>query len=113
MEVAITVEPKKELDAAEIVGDDPRVDILTVAWDVSYEQAEPSREERTILSVRVPYLSRDDLIIIRSKQTGRPGDLADIEALSPDVGDEPCEFDSAALRDIFLDIHLWPSGSWP
>ena len=83
----------KELDAATvvdkqvtIVGDDPRVDILTVAWDVSYEQAEPTREERTILGVRVPYLSRADLI--RSKQTGRPADLADIEALSPDVGDE-------------------------
>ncbi len=83
----------KELDAAEvvdkpitIVGDDPRVDILTVARDLSSEQAEPTREERTILGVRVPYLRGADLI--RSKQTGRPADLADIEAQSPDMGDE-------------------------
>ena len=65
-----------------IVGDDPRVDILTVAWTVSYEQAQRTRERRTILGVQVPYLSRADLI--QSKQTGRPADLADIEALSPD-----------------------------
>ena len=63
-----------------IVGDDPRVDILTVAWTVSYEQAERHREVRTILDVEVPYLSLTDLI--ESKQTGRPADLADIEALS-------------------------------
>ncbi len=82
----------KELDVAQvfdkpitIVGDDPRVDILTVAWDVSYEQAERNREVRTIQGVRVPYLSRADLI--RSKQTGRAADLADIEALSPDPDD--------------------------
>ena len=82
----------KELDVAQvfdkpitIVGDDPRVDILTVAWDVSYEQAARNREVRTIQRVRVPYLSRADLI--RSKQTGRAADLADIEALSPDPDD--------------------------
>ena len=82
----------RELDAAQvvdkpitIVGDDPRVDILTVAWTVSYEQAQRTREMRTILGVQVPYLSRADLI--QSKQTGRPADLADIEALSPDRDD--------------------------
>ena len=85
----------RELDAAQvvekpitIVGDDPRVDILTIAWTVPYEQAERTRELRTILGVPVPYLSRDDLI--QSKQTGRPSDLADIEALSP-AGDDPDE----------------------
>ena len=82
----------RELDAAQviekpitIVGDDPRVDILTVAWTVSYEQAEQTRELRTILGVEVPYLSRADLI--ESKQTGRAADLADIEALSIDRDD--------------------------
>ena len=82
----------RELNAAEvvdksitIVGDDPRVDILTGAWTVSYEQAQRTREMRTILGVQVPYLSRADLI--QSKQTGRPADLADIEALSPDRDD--------------------------
>ena len=85
----------RELDAAQIfdtpitiVGDDPRVDILTGAWEVSDEEAE-NLETRTILGVRVPYLSRTDLI--RSKQTGRASDLADIQALSrdPDEGNDP------------------------
>ena len=83
----------RELDAAwvvdkpiTIVGDDPRVNILTVAWTVPYEQAERTRELRTILGVPVPYLSRADLI--QSKQTGRPSDLADIEALSPARDDQ-------------------------
>ena len=68
----------RELDAAQVI--DKPVDILTVAWTVSYEQAEQTRELRTILGVEVPYLSRADLI--ESKQTGRAADLADIEALS-------------------------------
>jgi hypothetical protein len=78
----------RELDAAKIankpitvIGDDPRVDVLTVAWTVSFESAWPRREVRTIAGVRVPYLSRDDLIA--SKQTGRASDLADIERLAP------------------------------
>jgi hypothetical protein len=62
-----------------IVGDDPRVDILTVAWTVSFDAAWPNRQLRRIEGVRVPYLSLDDLRA--SKQTGRPGDLADLEVL--------------------------------
>jgi hypothetical protein len=76
----------RELDAKEIVdkpvtivGDDPRVDIMTVAWTVTFDQAWPSRLVRRIAGVRVPYLGRDDLI--RSKRTGRLTDLADIERL--------------------------------
>jgi hypothetical protein len=78
----------RELDAAEIapkpitvVGDDPRIDVLTVAWTVSFDTAWPRRMVRRIGGVRVPYLSKADLIA--SKQTGRPSDLADIEALVP------------------------------
>jgi len=78
----------RELDASEvaakpitIIGDDPRVDVLTVAWTVSFEAAWPRREVRTIAGVRVPYLSRADLIA--SKQTGRASDLADLELLAP------------------------------
>ena len=63
-----------------IVGDDPRVDIMTVAWSVTFEQANRSKIVRRIHGVRVPYLSRNDLV--RSKQTGRASDLADIEALT-------------------------------
>lgn len=65
--------------AITIVGDDPRVDILTVAWTVGFDAAWPNRQVRRIEGVRVPYLSVDDLRT--SKQTGRPGDLADLEVL--------------------------------
>ena len=75
-----------ELDAAElvrkpmtIVGDDPRVDVLTVAWTVTFAQAWPNRKVRTIHGVRVPYLSLADLTA--SKQTGRPSDEADLAVL--------------------------------
>ena len=62
-----------------IVGDDPRVDILTVAWDVTFERANRNKIVRRIAGVRVPYLGLRDLL--RSKRTGRASDLADIEAL--------------------------------
>lgn len=62
-----------------IVGDDPRVDLLTVAASVTFETAWPRRLVRRIEGVRVPYLSLADLI--RSKQTGRPSDQADLEVL--------------------------------
>lgn len=62
-----------------IVGDDPRVDILTVAWVVTFEDAFRSRIVRRIDGVRVPYLALRDLL--RSKRTGRAQDLADIEVL--------------------------------
>ena len=62
-----------------IVGDDPRVDVLTLAWSVRFEDAWPRRRTRTIRGVKVPYLSLDDLRA--SKQTGRASDVADLEAL--------------------------------
>jgi len=75
-----------ELDATElvrkpitIIGDDPRVDVLTVAWTVRFEHAWPNRRTRTIHGVRVPFLSLADLRA--SKQTGRASDIADLEAL--------------------------------
>lgn len=76
----------KEIDPAEIVnrpitiiGDDPRVDILTVAWKVTYDQAKRNRRIRVIDRIRVPFLSLKDLI--RSKQSGRPQDEADLDVL--------------------------------
>jgi hypothetical protein len=62
-----------------IIGDDPRVDVLTVAWQVTFDQAYPRRIVRRLKGVRVPYLSRRDLV--RSKRTGRAQDLADLERL--------------------------------
>jgi hypothetical protein len=78
----------RELDAevvartpVTVIGDDPRVDVLTVAWAVTFEEAWPRRKVRRIAGVRVPYLSLEDLI--RSKQTGRAQDAADLEVLVP------------------------------
>ena len=75
-----------ELDAAEvtrkpvtIIGDDPRVDVLTVAWTVTFDRAWRNRVVRRIAGVRVPFLSLADLL--ESKRTGRPADRADIEVL--------------------------------
>jgi len=77
----------QELDPEEIVhnpvtivGDDPRVDVLTIAGTVTFDQAYPRRIVRRIQGVRVPYLALTDLIA--SKQTGRARDLADLEALT-------------------------------
>jgi Nucleotidyltransferase of unknown function (DUF6036) len=76
----------KELVAADvakkpitIVGDDPRVDVLTVAWTVTFARAWPRRLVRRIEGVRVPFLSLTDLTA--SKRTGRPADEADLEVL--------------------------------
>jgi predicted nucleotidyltransferase len=76
----------RELDASEvtrkpftIVGDDPRVDILTIAHTVKFDAASSSAIVRRIDGVRVQYLSLKDLIA--SKQTGRARDLADLEVL--------------------------------
>lgn len=77
----------RELDAEQvasrpftIVGDRPRVDLLTIACSVPFARAWANRVVRRIGGIRVPYLGRADLI--RSKQTGRASDLADIEVLS-------------------------------
>jgi hypothetical protein len=76
----------RDLDAAEIaarpitvIGDDPRVDVLTVAWTVTFDRAWPNRRVRRVDGVRLPYLSLADLRA--SKQTGRPADQADLEVL--------------------------------
>jgi hypothetical protein len=76
----------RELDPDEIatkqvtiIGDDPRVDVLTIAWTVTFDQAWPRRSSRRIEGVRVPFLSLGDLKA--SKQTGRAADMADLEAL--------------------------------
>ena len=76
----------RELDPAEviakpltIIGDDPRVDLLTLAWSVRYADAAPRRRTAQIEGVEVPYADIDTLI--RSKQTGRLQDQADAEAL--------------------------------
>jgi hypothetical protein len=62
-----------------IIGDTPRVDVLTLAFSVRYADAKADQHTTRIEGVRVPYVDLDTLI--RSKQTGRPQDVADIAAL--------------------------------
>ena len=77
----------RELDPADlaarpitIIGDDPRVDVLTEAWSVTFKHAWPRRRVRRINGTRVPFLSIADLRT--SKRTGRASDKADLEALA-------------------------------
>lgn len=62
-----------------IIGDDPRVDILTLAWSVRYRDAVRRAERFEVEGVSIPTLSLDDLI--ESKRTGRPQDVADLVVL--------------------------------
>ena len=76
----------RELDPADIIakpitiiGDDPRVDLLTLAWSVRYADAAPTMLRVRIEGVEIPVADLDTLI--RSKQTGRLQDRADVETL--------------------------------
>jgi len=62
-----------------IIGDDPRVDILTLAWSVRYADAAPAIQRLEIEGVTVPIPDIDTLI--RTKQTDRTRDKADVEEL--------------------------------
>jgi hypothetical protein len=62
-----------------IIGDNPRVDLMTVAWSVHYEEAVREAVEFEIEGVRIPVASIAHLIA--SKRTGRLQDAADIEVL--------------------------------
>lgn len=62
-----------------VIGDDPRIDVFTIAWKVKYEQAAPNADTVKVDGVRIPLIGLDDLI--ETKRTGRLQDAADIEAL--------------------------------
>lgn len=62
-----------------VIGDDPAVDVFTVAWSVKYEGAISGSSVVDVDGVPIPLIGIDDLIA--TKQTGRPLDAADIEAL--------------------------------
>ena len=62
-----------------VVGDDPRVDIFTVAWSIKYAQAASRSDTVAVAGVRIPLIGIDDLIA--TKRTGRLQDAADIEVL--------------------------------
>ncbi len=76
----------RELDPAEVlrahltvVGDIPRVDLLTLAWSVRYADAAPRLVWLDVDGVEVPVADLETLIW--SKQTGRLHDAADVETL--------------------------------
>ena len=62
-----------------VIGDDPAVDVFTVAWNVQYDDAVARSSVVEVEGVRIPLISIEDLIA--TKRTGRLQDAADIEAL--------------------------------
>jgi hypothetical protein len=62
-----------------VIGDDPAVDVFTVAWSVKYEQAAPRAASAVVEGVVIPFIGLDDLIA--TKRTGQLQDAADIEVL--------------------------------
>lgn len=62
-----------------IIGDLPRVDVLTVAWSVHYPEAVEAATVFEVEGVKIPTASIEHLIA--SKRTGRLQDAADIETL--------------------------------
>jgi hypothetical protein len=62
-----------------VIGDDPAVDVFTVAWKVKYEQAVKRSSIVELERVSIPLIGIDDLI--DTKRTGRLQDAADIEVL--------------------------------
>ena len=76
----------RQLDPAEVVakqitiiGDEPRVDLLTLAWSVRYADAAPKALQVAIDGVEIPFADLDTLI--RTKQTDGFQDKADVESL--------------------------------
>jgi predicted nucleotidyltransferase len=62
-----------------VIGDDPAVDVFTVAWTVKYEEAVRRAASAEVEGVVIPFIGLDDLIA--TKRTGRLQDAADIEVL--------------------------------
>lgn len=62
-----------------VIGDDPAVDVFTVAWSIKFEDAVQRSSVLTIEDVAIPLIAIDDLI--ETKRTGRLQDAADIEVL--------------------------------
>jgi hypothetical protein len=62
-----------------VIGDDPQIDIFTIAWRIRYEDAVKRSSVVDVEGVPIPLIGIDDLI--ETKRTGRPLDAADLEAL--------------------------------
>jgi len=62
-----------------VIGDDPAVDVFTVAWRVTYDDVVARSSVVEVDGVLIPLISIDDLI--ETKRTGRALDAEDVEAL--------------------------------
>lgn len=62
-----------------VIGDDPQVDVFTLAWNVKYDAAAKRSSAVEVDGVTIPLIGLDDLIA--TKRTGRLQDAADIEVL--------------------------------
>jgi predicted nucleotidyltransferase len=62
-----------------VIGDNPAVDVFTVAWTVKYESAVARSKSIQVEGVSIPLIGLEDLIA--TKRTGRLQDAADIEVL--------------------------------
>jgi hypothetical protein len=65
--------------AVTMIGDTPNVDVLTRAWNVQWSDVGGDFVVFDVDGVPVPVLSIE--LLIKSKQTGRPQDVADVIAL--------------------------------
>ena len=85
----------RELTAVEILGkpvlifaDQIRVDIFTKPWGLSdYDACYGRRWEAEFDSTKIPFAGLDDLI--KSKETGREQDTADLVSLKKIAGNRP------------------------
>lgn len=62
-----------------VIGDSPRVDVLTVAWSVRYAEAAKAAVTFELEGVPIPTASLDHLV--ESKRTDRLQDAADVQVL--------------------------------
>ncbi len=74
--------------AVTVLGEGPRVHILTVALSVHYQEAAPDAQELLLEGVPIPTASIDHLMA--TKRTKRPQDAADIEVLEEIKAYSPC-----------------------
>jgi len=65
-----------------------RIDLLTSIDGVTFDEAWPEREEWTVEGLKLPVISRRQLLI-NKRAVGRAKDLADVERLEqePPIGD--------------------------
>jgi predicted nucleotidyltransferase len=61
------------------IGDNPKVDVFTVAWTVHFRDAHAAAMRFTLEGVEIPTMSIEHLIA--SKRTGRMQDAVDIDML--------------------------------